>query len=159
MRRKGLQNVQTLEMPGAHPYAYGEWTQARRGAPPCSSTRTTTCSPPGDEGEVEQPDPFEPVERDGRLFARGAADDKAGILVHIAAIDCLAQGARRAAGQREDRSSRARRRPGSGSLPAFLRSTATCCRRTPSCSPTRQLRHRAAVITTALRGLVTVRSR
>jgi len=29
MRRKGLQNVQMLEMPGAHPYAYGEWTQAK----------------------------------------------------------------------------------------------------------------------------------
>jgi acetylornithine deacetylase/succinyl-diaminopimelate desuccinylase-like protein len=44
---------------------------------------------PVDPKGWKQPDPFTPVEREGRLYARSASDDKAPIVMIVSALDAL----------------------------------------------------------------------
>ncbi len=46
--------------------------------------------PPGD-AEAWHTNPFEPVIKNGRMYGRGAADDKAGIVAHLAAVQSIKQ--------------------------------------------------------------------
>ncbi len=84
LRQVGMRKVQILEIPGVHPYVYGDWL-GQPGKPTLVLYGHHDVVPPGRSEQWLSP-PFEPVERKGRLYGRGTADDKGGILVHVAAV-------------------------------------------------------------------------
>jgi acetylornithine deacetylase/succinyl-diaminopimelate desuccinylase-like protein len=92
LREVGLSGVEVLRMPGVHPYVVGEWLGAGEGAPTVLLYAHHDVQPPGRTDRWRSP-PFEPTRcDDGRLYGRGVVDDKAGIVLHAAAIRAWLEG-------------------------------------------------------------------
>jgi acetylornithine deacetylase/succinyl-diaminopimelate desuccinylase-like protein len=86
LTRIGVEHVEVSETAG-HPIVYGDWLHAD-GAP----TILVYCHydvQPVDPTDLWKTPPFEPVVRDGRVVARGAADDKGQLHMHLKATEAL----------------------------------------------------------------------
>ncbi len=92
LRDAGVEHVDVLEIPGVHPYVYGDWLH-RPGAPTVLLYGHHDVMPPGRAEKWLSP-AFEPAERSGRFYGRGTADDKGGVMTHVAAVGCYLRAAK-----------------------------------------------------------------
>ncbi len=92
MTRIGLENVRLIPTPG-HPIVYADWLHAP-GAPTILFYGHYDVQPVDPVKQWDSP-PFEPTVRDGEIYARGAADDKGQVFMHLKAVEAhLTQGGR-----------------------------------------------------------------
>jgi acetylornithine deacetylase/succinyl-diaminopimelate desuccinylase-like protein len=87
LKAAGFQQVRQLDLPKGYPALYGE-IEGPKGSPTVLLYAHYDVQPPGQEQEWNSP-PFEPIERGGRLYGRGAADDKSGVVTHLATIQAF----------------------------------------------------------------------
>jgi acetylornithine deacetylase/succinyl-diaminopimelate desuccinylase-like protein len=85
MQRIGLQNVRLVETKG-NPIVYGDWLGAGPAAPTMLFYGHYDVQPVDPLNLWESP-PFEATIRDGEIYARGAADDKGQVFMHLKAIE------------------------------------------------------------------------
>src|SRR5258708_39460649 len=86
LRNIGLTAVQIYSTQG-HPLVYGTWMGAP-GAPTILIYGHYDVQPVDPLGEWVT-EPFNPMERDGKLYARGATDDKGQVFTQIKAVDSI----------------------------------------------------------------------
>src|SRR6202142_2087700 len=82
----GLEHVELIET-DRHPLVYADWLHAP-GKPSVLCYAHFDVQPP-DPLELWESPPFEPTERNGNLYARGSADDKGQMYMHIKALEAL----------------------------------------------------------------------
>ncbi len=82
----GLENVEVIPTQG-HPLVYGDWLHAP-GKPTVLCYGHYDVQPP-DPVELWHSPPFEPTVRNGEIYARGSADDKGQMYMHIKAVEAL----------------------------------------------------------------------
>ena len=85
----GVENVEVMPT-GGHPVVYGDWLHAPN--KPTILLYGHFDTQPADPLDLWTNPPFEPTIRDGRIYARGASDDKGCMLTPILAVEALLKG-------------------------------------------------------------------
>src|SRR5437588_3545020 len=86
LKRIGMENLEIIPTAG-HPLVYCDWLHAA-GKPTVLCYGHYDVQPPDPLDEWKTP-PFEPTERNGNLYARGAVDDKGQMYMHLKALESL----------------------------------------------------------------------
>jgi len=86
MKTAGLENIEIIAT-AKHPLVYADWLHAP-GKPTVLCYGHYDVQPPDPLDEWISP-PFEPTVRDGNIYARGSADDKGQMYMHIKAVEAL----------------------------------------------------------------------
>jgi acetylornithine deacetylase/succinyl-diaminopimelate desuccinylase-like protein len=86
LEQMGIEHVEVAET-GGHPVVYGDWLHAD-GAPTAIVYGHYDVQPV-DPLDLWDSPPFEPVVKRGRMLARGAADDKGQVHMHLRATEAL----------------------------------------------------------------------